>query len=91
MLASNRVTTMPGDVHIGWVMYEYSRTASTRSSRSAPCRARMLVSPGATPQPGTMRQPARLGGVVPIELLERLRVVRAEVDQVDARPRSRHR
>ena len=22
VLASNRVTTIPGDVHIGWVMYE---------------------------------------------------------------------
>ena len=32
VLASNRVTTMPGDVHIGWVMYEYIRIASTSSS-----------------------------------------------------------
>ena len=74
---------MPGDVHIGWVMYEYIRTASTESSRSAPWRARMLVRPGATPQPGTIRDPAATARSCIVELLERLRVVRPEVDQVD--------
>jgi hypothetical protein len=57
-LASNRVMTMPGDVQSGWLMYEYSPMVSTLSRASAPSRARMLVRPGATPQPGTMRQPA---------------------------------
>ena len=32
VLASKRVTTMPGDVHIGWVMYEYIAMESTASS-----------------------------------------------------------
>jgi hypothetical protein len=34
-----RVTTMPGDVQIGWLMYEYSPIVSTVSSWSAPSRA----------------------------------------------------
>ena len=65
-------------------MYEYIRIASTRSSRSAPSRARTFVSPGATPQPGTIRQPAATAASCRSSCSQRLRVVRAEVDEVDA-------
>ena len=84
VLASNRVTTMPGDVHIGWVMYEYIRIASTRVEPVGAEPGEDVGQAGRHAAAGDDPAAGRHGGVVARELLERLRVVRAEVDEVDA-------
>ena len=83
-LASNRVTTMPGEVHIGWVMYEYIRTASTHVQPVCAVAGQDVRQTGRDTATGDDPAAGRDRALVPLELLERLRVVRPEVDEVDA-------
>ena len=69
VLASKRVTTMPGDVHIGCVMYEYIRMASTDVELVGAEPREDVGQTGRDAAAGDDPASGRLRRVVPLELL----------------------